>query len=44
MVLKHVALAPARQKQLGSRPLSPLLRRGTINGDINGDVPQSTTL
>ncbi|MQY60895.1 hypothetical protein GH153_03540 [bacterium] len=30
MVPKHVAFAPARQKQLGSRLRSPLPRRGTM--------------
>jgi len=30
MVPKHVAFAPASQKQLGSRLRSPLLRRGTM--------------
>jgi len=30
MVTKHVAFAPASQKQLGSRLRSPLLRRGTM--------------
>ena len=30
MVPKHVAFAPACQKQLGSRLRSPLLRRGTM--------------
>jgi len=30
MVLKHVAFAPASQKQLGSRLRSPLLRRETM--------------
>jgi len=30
MVQKHVAFAPAGQKQLGSRIRSPLLRRGTM--------------
>ena len=30
MVKKHVAFAPASQKQLGSRLRSPLLRRETV--------------
>ena len=30
MVQKHVAFAPASQKQLGSRLRSPLLQRGTV--------------
>jgi len=30
MALKHVAFAPASQKQLGSRLRSPLLRRETL--------------
>jgi hypothetical protein len=30
MVQKHVAFAPASQKQLGSRLRSPLLQRGTM--------------
>jgi hypothetical protein len=30
MVPKHVAFAPASQKQLGSRLRSPLLRRATV--------------
>jgi hypothetical protein len=30
MVQKHVAFAPASQKQLGSRLRSPLLRRETV--------------
>jgi len=30
MAQKHVAFAPASQKQLGSRLRSPLLQRGTM--------------
>ncbi len=30
MALKHVAFAPASQKQLGSKLRSPLLQRGTM--------------